>query len=182
MGNGPDSEDRRNFLRISVIGGVALIAAGGASASLFLPPALGPSVGAGPRPLAPMLKLGLLEKDKPLGLEINLSVRDGWRLRTRRQVVYVVRVAEGDTAAAFKTLSPICPHAGCSVELKETRFVCPCHGAEFKPDGAREKGPSPRDMDSLDASIADHEGKPWLFVSWQEFNVGSAERTPRGNA
>jgi Rieske Fe-S protein len=182
MGTAPDSEDRRNFLRITVIGGVALIAAGGASASLFVPPALGPSVGAGPRPLAPMLKLGLLEKDKPLGLDINLSVRDGWRLRSRRQVVYVVRVADGDTAAAFKTLSPICPHAGCSVELKEMRFVCPCHGAEFKADGTREKGPAPRDMDPLEASIADHNGHPWLFVSWQEFNVGSEQRTPRGNA
>ena len=182
MDNQPGSEDRRNFLRITVIGGIALIAAGGASASVLLPPRVGESVDAGPRPLAPMAKLGLLEKDKPLACEINLSVRDGWRLRSRRQVVYVVRVADGDDAAAFKALSPICPHAGCSVELKETRYVCPCHGAEFTAAGAREKGPAPRDLDALDVNIADHDGKAWLFVNWQEFNVGTEQRIPRGSA
>jgi Rieske Fe-S protein len=179
---GPESEDRRAFLRITVIGGVALIAAGAASASVLLPPAVGESVGAGPRPLAPMLKLGLLERDKPLPVEIALSVRDGWRLRTRRQTVFVVRVADGEAAAAFKALSPICPHAGCLVELKEARFVCPCHGAEFNAAGTREKGPSPRDMDPLEISIGDYQGRPWLFARWQEFNVGTSEGTPRGSA
>jgi Rieske Fe-S protein len=179
---GPESEDRRNFLRITVIGGVALIAAGAASASVLLPPVLGDGTGDGPRPVAPMLKLGLIEKDKPLECEIRLSVRDGWRVRTRRQTVYVVRVADGDGVEAFRALSSICPHAGCDVELVEHKFKCPCHGAEFTAAGAREKGPSPRDMDTLDVTISGHEGKPWLFVSWQEFEVGRAERTPKGSA
>lgn len=178
----PDPNDRRRFLRITVIGGVALIAGGGAMASVFLPPKLGESVGTGPQPLAPMIKLGLLEKDKPLGLEISLSVRDGWRLRTRRQTVFVVRVADGEDTKAFRTLSPVCPHAGCSVELYENKFACPCHGAEFKADGTREKGPSPRDMDTLEASIAEHDGQPWLFVSWQEFAAGTEQKTRRGDA
>lgn len=179
---GPDSEDRRNFLRITVIGGVALITAGAASSAVLLPPALGESAGDGPRPLAPMLKLGLIEKDKPLACEVRLSVRDGWRLRTRRQTVYVVRVADGDEVSAYRALSSICPHAGCDIELVEHKFKCPCHGAEFTAAGAREKGPSPRDMDPLEVSIAEHEGKPWLFARWQDFAVGIEQRTPRGNA
>jgi Rieske Fe-S protein len=66
--------------------------------------------------------------------------------------------------------------------LKEARFVCPCHGAEFNATGVRQKGPSPRDLDPLEVSIAEHEGKPWLFVVWQEFAVGSEQRLPRGSA
>jgi Rieske Fe-S protein len=178
---GPDP-DRRAFLRITVIGGVALISAGAASSAIMLPPALGDSTDNGLRPLAPMLKLGLLEKDKPLQCEIRLSVRDGWRLRTRRQAVYVVRVADGDDVSAFRALSSICPHAGCGVELVEHKFKCPCHGAEFSAGGARESGPSPRDMDALDITLGEHEGKPWLFANWQEFEVGTQQRTPKGAA
>ena len=184
MGNGPDSDDRRNFLRISVIGGIAVITGGVGAASAFIPPKLGESVGEGPQPLVPMLKLGALAKDKPLKLQISLSARDGWRLRTREQLVYIVRIADGEDAAAFKVLNPICSHAGCTIDYheKDKQFVCPCHGAEFKSDGTKTKGPAPRDMDPLEARIADHNGQPWLFVSWQDFVIGTEERTVRGGA
>ena len=81
-------------------------------------------------------------------------------------------------------MSPICSHAGCTIEYheKDSQFVCPCHDAKFKIDGTRVDGPAPRDMDPLGISIAEYEGKSWLFVDWQEFVVGTEERTPRGNA
>ncbi|MCB9892953.1 MAG: Rieske (2Fe-2S) protein [Planctomycetes bacterium] len=184
MTSGADSEDRRNFLRIAVIGGIAVITGGVGAASAFVPPKPGESVGAGPQPLVPMLKLGALAKDKPLRLHISLSARDGWRLRTREQLVYVVRVGDGEDAAAFKALNPVCSHAGCTIDYheKDSQFVCPCHGAEFKTDGTKTKGPAPRDMDPLEAKIADHKGQPWLFVAWQDFVIGTEARTPRGSA
>jgi Rieske Fe-S protein len=184
MTSRPDSDDRRNFLRIAVIGGVAVITGGVGAASAFVPPKLGDSVGEGPQPLVPMRKLGALAKDKPLRVQISLSARDGWRLRTRQQLVYVVRVADGDIATAFKVLNPICSHAGCTIDYheKDDQFVCPCHGAEFTPDGTRTKGPAPRDMDPLEAKIADHRGQAWLFVTWQDFVIGSEEPIARGSA
>ena len=183
MGNGPDSDDRRRFIRIAVVGGIAVVSGAAGAASVFLPP-VHAADSAGARPLAPLLKLGALEKDSPLGLTISLASRDGWRLRTREQTVFVLRVADGDDAAAFKALSPVCSHAGCEVEYVEPdkKFLCPCHGAEFDVQGGLTKGPAPRGLDALGVSIAEHEGKPWLFVDWQEFVPGSTESTPRGGA
>lgn len=184
MANGPDSEDRRNFIRIAVIGGIAVVSGGAGAASVFFPPHVGGSSGGTPKPLAPLIKLGALEKDSPLGLTISLASRDGWRLRTREQTVYVVRVADGDDAASFKAMSPVCSHAGCEVEYHDAdnKFLCPCHGAEFDVQGAVTKGPAPRGLDPLAVSIADHEGKPWLFVNWQEFVIGTEASTPKGGA
>lgn len=180
MGNGPDSEDRRKFLRIAVIGGIAVVSGGVGAASVFAPPATGETAGDGPRPLVPMIKLGALTAGKPLALQLTLSVRDAWRVRSRTQTVFILRVGEDDVAEAFTALSSVCPHSGCSIEHKEDKFHCPCHGAEFELDGSHTKGPAPRDMDPLAVSISEHEGAPWLFVGWQEFVLGSEERTPRG--
>ncbi|MCG3185201.1 MAG: Cytochrome b6-f complex iron-sulfur subunit [Planctomycetes bacterium] len=179
----PD-DDRRTFLRIAVIGGIGILTAGAGAASVFLPPKTGQSAGGGPQPLIPMARLAALLKEEVLSLEISLSVRDGWRLRTKRQRVYLQRVADTDDAAAFKALSPVCSHAGCTIEYheKEKQFHCPCHGAKFKQDGSLEKGPAPRDMDPLEVTVADHDGASWLFVNWQEFVMGTEQRTPRGNA
>ncbi len=179
----PD-DDRRTFLRIAVIGGIGILTAGAGAASVFLPPRTGESAGVGPQPLIPIARLAALLKEEVLSLEISLSVRDGWRLRTRRQRVYLQRVADGDEASAFKALSAVCSHAGCGIEYheKDKQFFCPCHGAEFKLDGTLQKGPAPRDMDPLDVTVAEHEGAAWLFVNWQEFVMGTEQRTPRGNA
>jgi Rieske Fe-S protein len=182
MTSGPDSDDRRHFLRIALIGGIGVISAGVGSASVFLPPKPGESVANGPKPLVPMLKLGALEKDKPLTVELTLSLRDAWRVRSRTRIVYVLRTGDGDKADAFRALSSICSHAGCTIEAKDDKFVCPCHGAEFKFDGSKLKGPAPRDMDPLAVSVADFRGAAWLYVDWQEFVVGTEERTPRGSA
>lgn len=178
------ANDRRNFLRIAIVGSVALISSGVGAAGILLPPAATEAPTTGPRPLVPLLRLGAINKDEPLGLDLSISVRDGWRLRTRRARVFVVRLADGDAAASFKALSGVCPHAGCGIEYKadDKKFICPCHGAEFDPHGASKEGPSPRDMDPFEVSIAEHQGAAWLHVDWQEFVTGTAERTPKARA
>lgn len=181
----PDHPDdhRRTFLRIAVIGGIGVLTAGAGAASVFLPPKIGERAG-GPQPLIPMARLAALLKEEVLSLEISLSVRDGWRLRTKRQRVYLQRVADTDESSAFKALSPVCSHAGCTIEYREKdkQFHCPCHGAKFKQDGSLEKGPAPRDMDPLEVNVGEHDGEAWLFVNWQEFLMGTEQRTPRGTA
>ncbi len=42
-----------------------------------------------------------------------------------------------------------CSHLGCSVLWVEAseRFICPCHGSVFDPEGLRVAGPAPRPLD-----------------------------------
>lgn len=171
-------------MRVAVIGGVGMVAAAAGSASVFMPPAVAGLHEPGPRPLLPMIRLGGLNVDEPLGVELSLSVRDGWRLRTRRQLVYVVRTADGEEPRAFRVLSAVCTHAGCTVQWNEAdkHFTCPCHGAQFDPRGENPTDPAPRPMDALEVSVAEYEGRPWLFVDWREFETGSGTQTPRSRA
>ncbi len=69
----------------------------------------------------------------------------------------VVKV-DGQDVAAYKTdagqvikLSASCPHQGCPVEWDENekRWVCPCHGSQFQPDGTLISGPAGKGLEKL---------------------------------
>jgi len=173
----PEFGDRRTFLRVLIFGGIALGAAGVGLIAAAPRPQDGPD--AALLPMLPVADLAKLQKGKPLGAELSLSRRDGWRVRTLRQRVYILRVADGDTAAAFKVFSAVCPHAGCEVELKETQYVCPCHQAKFDTQGEKVSGPAPRGLDPLEVEVSALQGAPWLKVRWQDFVVGIEERVAR---
>ena len=108
--------------------------------------------------------------ERPVTKAISLIQRDGWREVVSAQSVFVSRANDG----ALKVLSPICPHLGCSVAWHEdqNKFVCPCHGGQFGPDGQRLSGPPPRGLDSLDARVKD--GK--LEVQFQYFRSNVPDR------
>jgi Rieske Fe-S protein len=42
----------------------------------------------------------------------------------------------------FAALSPICTHLGCTVEIEESRLVCPCHGSNYDREGRVLRGPA----------------------------------------
>ncbi|HEX5077487.1 MAG TPA: ubiquinol-cytochrome c reductase iron-sulfur subunit [Gemmatimonadaceae bacterium] len=42
----------------------------------------------------------------------------------------------------FTALSPICTHLGCTVEIEESRLVCPCHGSNYDREGRVLRGPA----------------------------------------
>jgi len=49
----------------------------------------------------------------------------------------------------YVALDQRCTHEGCAIEHRDNnRFVCPCHGALFGPDGAVLGGPAPRPVDT----------------------------------
>ncbi len=52
-------------------------------------------------------------------------------------------------------VNSICPHKGCEVDWKaqNSQFVCPCHGAKFKPEGTVVKGPATKSLTSFKAKI-----------------------------
>ncbi|MBM3459346.1 MAG: Rieske (2Fe-2S) protein [Armatimonadetes bacterium] len=72
--------------------------------------------------------------------------QDGWfhSLQTRQIVVW--KGAEGWVA-----ISTECTHAGCAVQWKkaESKFHCPCHGAEFDQNGSVTKPPADRALARL---------------------------------
>ena len=51
----------------------------------------------------------------------------------------------------FAIFSPICPHLGCRFNYDDSagKFLCPCHGSEFGPEGDHLAGPADRGLDPL---------------------------------
>jgi Rieske Fe-S protein len=107
----------------------------------------------------------------PVSKTISFSVRDGWREVVSIQTVYVNRRADGQ----LQVLSAICPHMGCSVGWQPNlgRFVCPCHGGQFTPDGRHISGPPPRGLDNLPTQVKD--GKLQVQFEYFRSNVPNQE-------
>jgi menaquinol-cytochrome c reductase iron-sulfur subunit len=77
---------------------------------------------------------------------------------------------------AFQTT---CPHAGCMIDFldRENRFRCPCHNSAFQLDGQIiEPSPSPRPMDSLSCEVRDNHGVKEVWVKFESFYTGVAEK------
>jgi len=93
----------------------------------------------------------------PVRRPIDVVQRNGWRAS-----VYIVKVG-----STLRALSPVCPHRGCTIawDDNEGRFLCPCHGGVFAPDGAYESGPPPRSLDVLQTRVVGSR----LLVRYQNF-------------
>jgi Rieske Fe-S protein len=107
-------------------------------------------------------------------LSLEAVREDGWRKSRVRHSVWVRRQGEGKQE--ITVLSSICPHLGCPINWhpNQSQFVCPCHGGIFDASGRRVSGPPPRPMDPLDFEV--RAGRLW--VRWQDFKIGVAERVP----
>lgn len=72
--------------------------------------------------------------------------------RVNKGNFYLSHMPEGFIALYWR-----CPHLGCTVPWIETesRFVCPCHGSIYEPNGNRIAGPAPRPMDYMQIEIVD---------------------------
>jgi len=108
----------------------------------------------------------------PVRKTITFTQRDGWREVVSAQSVYVSHDENGQLAV----LSAICPHLGCSVSWQagNDKFVCPCHGGEFKADGQHIFGPPPRAMDQLPTQLKD--GKLQVHFEYFRSNVPNQEK------
>jgi menaquinol-cytochrome c reductase iron-sulfur subunit len=116
--------------------------------------------------------------DIPVGAwqlrSVDMVHEDGWKKTRVKHAVWVRRQSQGEQE--ITVLSSICPHLGCPVNWHpdQSRFVCPCHGGIFNPDGEHTGGPPPRSMDPLEFEV--RAGRLW--VRWQDFKIGVAERIP----
>lgn len=109
---------------------------------------------------------------EPVRKTITFQQRDGWREVESTQSVYVSKAVNGELVV----LSAICPHLGCSVSWQQgqDKFVCPCHGGEFKADGLHILGPPPRAMDRLRTQQAN--GKLQVHFEYFRSNVPNQEK------
>jgi len=62
----------------------------------------------------------------------------------KTDLAYLV-ITEGPKIAPY-AIKPICTHLGCTVNWHEDkdRFICPCHGSQYDPQGRVVHGPAPR--------------------------------------
>jgi cytochrome b6-f complex iron-sulfur subunit len=89
---------------------------------------------------------------KPVGSVSELD-KNGYLLSKRSPVgpVLLVRASAKNLVA----VNPTCTHRGCTVAwvAQQNKFYCPCHSAEYAPDGKVIKGPATRPLKTYAAKI-----------------------------
>jgi menaquinol-cytochrome c reductase iron-sulfur subunit len=189
--NAKDPNARRSFftrLAATTIGGMAAIfpfAAGWGVASDPLrrkddgPKADGGDDTAGFVRICPLESLPA--DGAPHDFVVTADVVDAWTRAVNQRIgeVFLIRTDVGGTpnVTAF---TATCPHLGCTVEFNAAggRFECPCHESGFGNDGHKMFGPSLRGLDPLTVKLVDDNGAQQIWVQFQRFRAGIAERIP----
>jgi cytochrome b6-f complex iron-sulfur subunit/menaquinol-cytochrome c reductase iron-sulfur subunit len=167
------STDRRGVLKVALAGGAAaLCTAAIAPADAFVLAREGD--GHASRWVR-TVRLESLADGEPRRVKLVTDQRDAWKLEKAAELGSVWLVRHQDAVSA---LSVVCPHLGCSIGPSSdgSGFACPCHDSFFDADGTRRDGPSPRDMDPLDARVVDG----WVEVEFRRFRQGTPERVAIG--
>lgn len=117
----------------------------------------------------------LPDDGQPRRFPIIADRRDAWSVSPNERLgaVYLRRLPGTDTVLAFNA---VCPHAGCFIgyDQEEGQFLCPCHSSAFSLDGQiMAPSPSPRDMDSLPATVT---SGGTVLVEFQNFYTGRPEK------
>jgi menaquinol-cytochrome c reductase iron-sulfur subunit len=113
----------------------------------------------------------------PRAFPVIASRSDAWTYIPSEPIgaVFVRRMQGNAKLDVFQTT---CPHAGCMLDYSATGndFKCPCHNSAFQVDGALDYGPSPRPMDSLAYEIRDNHGVKEVWVKFETFHTGIAQK------
>jgi menaquinol-cytochrome c reductase iron-sulfur subunit len=129
----------------------------------------------------PLTRLDQLEPGKPRSFAVLGERRDAWVKYPREPIgsVWLVRRGEGKDATV-EALSAECPHKGCAIGLAaDGHFACPCHKAEFAPDGRALNEVAPRGMDALEVKLSGGDD-PEVLVKFERFRPMLKEKKPLG--
>lgn len=87
----------------------------------------------------------------PVPRVLSVPPAEGWYRARARATVFLV----WDGARDVRAFSATCTHLGCQVRWERTvsRFLCPCHGGAYAPDGRVLEGPPPRPLDTIRARV-----------------------------
>ena len=154
--------NRRSFLGV-LVGSISAVVGAVMAIPLIRLAAYPMTHGGGEADWFPLGKADSFTGDAPIRADVEVRKRDGWRVTTAKQTVWVTR----DAGGTLQALSAVCPHLGCIVpwSAEKKMFACPCHQGLFTKDGARVSGPPPRGLDALPTKIED--GK--LYVKYQYY-------------
>jgi Rieske Fe-S protein len=114
---------------------------------------------------------------------VTADITDAWsQTRGQRVGLVFLQREDADGKPTITAFTATCPHLGCAVEFdaSEARYECPCHVSGFAKDGSKLFGPSLRDLDTLDFKLVEKNGMQEVWVSFQQFRAGVAERIPVG--
>lgn len=155
--------DRRSWLGV-VIGliGAAITATLGLTVGRFaIAPAFSKASEATWIELGP---LSAIPENQLVRKNILVSQEAGWGRFNAPRLLWVMR--KGESVTIF---SSVCPHLGCSVNVKEEAFACACHGSKWNQTGEKTAGPAPRSLDTLEHQIENG----ILKVRYQDFKQGT---------
>jgi len=120
---------------------------------------------------------------RPQPFMVTADVSDAWTRATGQRVgaVFLSR-ADADGNSKVTAFSATCPHLGCAVEFdaSQDQFACPCHVSGFGKDGQKLFGPSLRGLDPLEVKLVGEGAGTEVWVAFQQFRAGMAERVPVG--
>lgn len=151
MHRSSNEHDRRRFL----VGVIRTIqgAIGGTLAFLLGGAVVFPRFRRGQNDWIAAATLGDLQVDEPTPVMLRMVRDDGYMQVADRQVVFLVKNAEGRVTA----LSSTCTHLGCRVswDPDDQLLRCPCHGGEYDRTGAVVAGPPPAPLARVRTRVED---------------------------
>jgi len=106
---------------------------------------------------------------------------DAWN-KYKNESVGSVYITRKPGTKDLQVLSTCCPHLGCAVSFSReaSKFQCPCHNSAFELNGEMiQPSPSPRRLDDLKVSLVGEPGKEEVWVEYQNFKTGIAEKKVR---
>jgi Rieske Fe-S protein len=119
----------------------------------------------------------------PRQFAVSADVVDAWTRATGQRIgsVFLSRSPD-DSADTVTAFTATCPHLGCAVDFDPAAglFECPCHESAFALDGKKISGPSLRGLDPLHVEVVEIDGVPEIWVDFQRFRTGVAERIAVG--
>jgi len=133
-------QDRRNLMNLILVGSAAVTVGGLAVPyiAFFIPP--GSGGGAGGVPAKDALGNNIMAEAYLAAKQVgDHSLAQG----LKGDATYLIVTPEKKLESFG--LNAVCTHLGCVVpwSAPNNKFMCPCHGSQYGPDGAVVRGPAP---------------------------------------
>jgi menaquinol-cytochrome c reductase iron-sulfur subunit len=170
-------DGRRGALKTIVAVGSAIFVGGAATPAVVVALAPALSKSQSNDKWVRVARLSDLRDGEPRRAAVLSEMTDAFTRYARENLGAVWLLRSGDEVRA---LSVTCPHLGCGVERSEKGFGCPCHTSAFDPLGKRLSGPSPRDMDPIDARVVGDGADRLVEVRFKKYRQGVSEREEIG--
>lgn len=156
-------QDRRNLMNLILVGSAGLTVAGlGLPYVFFFYP---PGAGGGGGGVSAKDALGAEIFAAPY-LESKRAGDHSLAQGLKGDATYII--VKEDKSIESYGLNAVCTHLGCVVpwSAPNNKFMCPCHGSQYAPDGHVVRGPAPLPL-ALAHCETDAEGKI-IFSTWSE--------------